>query len=69
MFLNEFLPSSDIPTEVQFYVDPELQDTPYDAVYAAYEDGRSWTLNPRPENVSTVQDIIDAEEEYDDEYY
>jgi len=63
------IPASDIPSDVQFFTDPELEDTPYDAVYGAHSDGRAWNLKPQPSNISTIQDIIDAEEEYDDEYY
>lgn len=63
------IPSSDVPDNIQFFTDPELEDTPYDAVYGSSVGGKPWSLRPAPNNISTIQDIIDSEEEYDDEYY
>jgi hypothetical protein len=63
------IPTSDIPDDVEFFTDPELEGTQYSAVYGSL--GKPWSITPRPENVMTASEIIgrleDEEDDYDDD--
>lgn len=64
------IPTSDIPGDVEFFTDPELEGTQYSAVYGSLD--KPWSITPRPENVMTASEIIgrleDEEDDYDDDY-
>lgn len=61
------IPMNQVPKEVEFFTDYELEGTPYDAIYGAYPDGRAWTLAPRAADVQLATDLLNDEE--DDYYY
>jgi hypothetical protein len=61
------IPMNQVPKEVEFFTDYELEGTPYDAIYGAYPDGRAWTLAPRAADVQLATDLLNDEEE--DYYY
>tara|TARA_R110001583_G_C5608223_1_gene405092 strand:- start:205 stop:780 length:576 start_codon:yes stop_codon:yes gene_type:complete len=55
-----------IDSEVQFFEDPELKNTPYDAIYGAYSDGRAWTISLKGSRVQSACELLKCEE---DDYY
>ena len=61
------IPMNQIPKELEFFTDPELEGTPYDAIYGAYPDGRAWTLAPKATDIQLATDLLNYEE--DDYYY
>ena len=60
------IPMNQLPKEVEFFTDPELAGTPYDAIYGAYPDGRAWTLAPKATDIQLATDLLNYEE---DDYY
>jgi hypothetical protein len=63
------IPMSQVDTGLEFFTDPELENTPYDAIYGAYPDGRAWTLSPKARNIQVATELLDDEEEDDYGYY
>ena len=61
------IPMNQVPKEVEFFTDYELEGTPYDAIYGAYPDGRAWTLAPKATDIQLATDLLNYEE--DDYYY
>ena len=59
-------PEHRIDSEVQFFEDPELKNTPYDAIYGAYSDGRAWTISLKGSRVQSACELLKCEE---DDYY
>jgi len=63
------IPTSDIPDDVEFFTDPELEGTQFSAVYGSLD--KPWSITPKPENVMTASEIIgrleDEEEDYEDD--
>ena len=56
-----------IPPEVEFFTDPELEETPYDTIYGALPNGKEWKLKPRAGDVQLASELLNDEE--DDYYY
>jgi len=65
------IPMNQIPNEVQFFIDQELEETPYDAIYGAYPDGHAWTLAPKASDVQVATELLNYEEgdDYHEDYY
>ena len=61
------IPMNQVPKEIKFFTDPELEGTPYDTIYGAYPDGRAWTLAPKATDIQLATDLLNYEE--DDYYY
>jgi|TARA_R100001480_G_scaffold147059_2_gene145875 hypothetical protein len=60
------IPMNQLPQEVEFFTDPELEGTPYDTIYGAYPDGRAWTLAPKATDIQVASELLSYEE---DDYY
>tara|TARA_R100000664_G_C2729583_1_gene120506 strand:+ start:566 stop:1084 length:519 start_codon:yes stop_codon:yes gene_type:complete len=63
LFITTFR-SSDIPQDVIFFEDPEINDS--SAIYGAYEDGRAWEVSPKEGDVQVADELFTDEE---DGYY
>ena len=60
------IPTSDVPDDVEFFTDPELEGTQYSAVYGSLD--KPWSITPRPENVMTASEVIERLEDEEDDY-
>lgn len=52
------IPTSSIPSDVQFYEDPEPGPGSYSAIYGVKTDGSRWEISPSPKNVMTASQLV-----------